>query len=93
MLDLTNYCALKFTNFKAELKLYVHYRNTHAYTHLYSYIIAYILLLCIIQLFITVIILAYYYSTGSYTCLCLEIYVSMPMISYITADIGELIHS
>ena len=87
MLDLSNYCALKFTNFKVQLKLYVHYRNTHAYTHLYSYIIAYILLLYRIQLFITVIILAYYYSTGSYTCLFLETYVCMPIISYITTDI------
>ena len=89
MLDLTNYCACKFTNFKSQLKLYVRYRNTHAYTHLCSYIIAYILLLFRIQLFITVIILAYYYSTGSYPCLCLETYVCMPIISCITADIGE----
>ena len=33
MLDLTNYCALKFNNFKAQLKFDVHYRNAHAYAY------------------------------------------------------------
>ena len=37
ILDLPNYYALKFTNFEAQLKLYVYYRNTHAYTFIFIY--------------------------------------------------------
>ena len=42
---LPSYYVLKFTNLIAQLKKYVHYRNTHTYTHYYSYIIIYLLLL------------------------------------------------
>ena len=66
ILDLPNYYALKFTNFKAQLKLYVHYRNTHAYTFIFIYNRIYYR----IQLFVTLIILAYNYSTLVPTHVC-----------------------
>ena len=48
ILDLPNYYALKFTNFKAQLKLYVHYRNTHAYTFIFIYNRIYFIMIIVI---------------------------------------------
>ena len=48
ILDLHNYHALKFTNFKAQLKLYVHYRNTHAYTFIFIYNHIYFIMIIVI---------------------------------------------
>ena len=47
-LDLPNYYALKFTNFKTQLKLYVHYRNTHAYTFILIYNRIYFIMIIVI---------------------------------------------